>query len=406
MHTRILRFLLLIISGLFLPASFAAGSKPFTVIIDPGHGGKDTGTLGMIAKEKDIVLAVGLKLGALIKENDPDVKVIFTRNTDIFIPLDQRANIANKTKANLFISIHADHSESPNVKGVSTFTLGQNRTHENFEIAKRENSVILLEDNYKQRYEGFDPNSAESYIMFEFMQDNYMNQSIQFASILQHKFSNAGRNNRGVRQDVFLVLRCTSMPSVLVELGFLSNREEERFLLSEEGQNQMARSLYNGFTEFKKDYDRKSTGKSSLSNTSSDNNTYSEDISVKKKSSKSSIKDSSTTNTFSQKNKILKSEQPKKQALDKQSEDEIVFKIQVLASTYQLPQNDKQFKGLMLDFYIEKNLYKYTFGSFPNFEDANRKRREFKTSFPDAFIIAFKNGQKINVNEARAQKRH
>ena len=211
MHTRILRLLLLLFSGLSLPASFVAASKPFTVIIDPGHGGKDTGTLGTVAREKDIVLAVGLKLGTLIKENNPDVKVIFTRNTDVFIPLDQRASIANKTKANLFISIHADHSESPNVKGVSTFTLGQNRTHENFEIAKRENSVILLEDNYKQRYEGFDPNSAESYIMFEFMQDNYMNQSIQFASILQHKFSNAERNNRGVRQDVFLVLRCTSI---------------------------------------------------------------------------------------------------------------------------------------------------------------------------------------------------
>ena len=406
MHTRILRLLLLLFSGLSLPASFVAASKPFTVIIDPGHGGKDTGTLGTVAREKDIVLAVGLKLGTLIKENNPDVKVIFTRNTDVFIPLDQRASIANKTKANLFISIHADHSESPNVKGVSTFTLGQNRTHENFEIAKRENSVILLEDNYKQRYEGFDPNSAESYIMFEFMQDNYMNQSIQFASILQHKFSNAERNNRGVRQDVFLVLRCTSMPSVLVELGFLSNREEERFLLSEEGQNQMARSLYNGFIEFKKDYERKSTGKQSSSNTSSDNNPYIENVSVNKKSSKSNIKDSSSTSTFSRKTKILKSEQAKTEASDKQSEIEIVFKIQMLASTYKLPQNDKQLKGLMLDFYVEKNLYKYTVGSFSSFEEANRKRREFKTSFPDAFIIAFKNGQKINVNEARAQKRH
>jgi N-acetylmuramoyl-L-alanine amidase len=406
MHTSIRSLLLLFFLGLSILTSSAAAAKQFTVIIDPGHGGKDTGTLGTVAREKDIVLAVGLKLGTLIKENNPDVKVIFTRNTDVFIPLDQRANIANKTKANLFISIHADHSESPNVKGVSTFTLGQNRTHENFEIAKRENSVILLEDNYKKRYEGFDPNSAESYIMFEFMQDNYMNQSIQFASTLQHKFSNAGRNNRGVRQDVFLVLRCTSMPSVLVELGFLSNREEENYLLSEGGQNQMARSLYNGFLEFKKDYERKSTDKQSSSNTSSGNNNNTEDVSVKKRNSKNNIKDSSVIRTFSQKTKILKSEEPKNEAVDKQLENEIVFKIQLLASTYQLPQNDKQFKGLMLDFYVEKNLYKYTFGRFPSFEEANRKRREFKTSFPDAFIIAFKNGQKINVNEARALNKH
>jgi len=243
MQHKFLSLLLIIFSGLLIPATFAVAPSTFTVVIDPGHGGKDPGTLGTSVKEKDVVLSVGLKLGQLIKKQHPDVKVIYTRSTDVFIPLDQRAIIANKGKANLFISIHADHAETPIVRGSSTFTLGQNRTRENFEIAKRENSVILLEDNYKQKYEGFDPNSAESYIMFEFMQDNYMNQSIQFASTLQEKFVVSGRKDRGVRQDVFLVLRCTSMPSVLVELGFLSNHEEEQFLKSEEGRDRMALAL-------------------------------------------------------------------------------------------------------------------------------------------------------------------
>lgn len=385
-------------------ALFAATSSPFTVIIDPGHGGKDTGTLGSVAREKDIVLSVALRFGALIKENDPDVKVIFTRNTDVFIPLDQRANIANKAKANLFISIHADHSEASSVKGVSTFTLGQNRSHENFEIAKRENSVILLEDNYKHRYEGFDPNSAESYIMFEFMQDNYMNQSIQFASTLQRKFSNSGRINRGVRQDVFLVLRCTSMPSVLVELGFLSNKEEENFLKSDEGQNQMAKCLFKGFTDFKNDYERKSTGKQSSSNNNLSNNVLDKNIEIKEQTN--DFDSFSEIRAYNKPNKFFERKRTKTKASKRQAENDILFKIQMLTSIYKLSQNDKQLKGLTMDYYLEKNLYKYTLGNYSNFEEANKKRHAFKTSFPDAFIIAFKNGQKINVNEARALIKH
>lgn len=404
MHFKIIS-LFLLLSGLTFSVSFAAASSSFTVVIDPGHGGKDNGTVGSSTREKDVVLSVGLKLGKLIEENDPDVKVIFTRSTDVFIPLDQRANIANRAKANLFISVHADHSDAPYVKGASIFTLGQNRSHENFEIAKRENSVILLEDNYKQRYEGFDPNSAESYIMFEFMQDNYMNQSIKFASILQRKFNNAGRSNRGVRQDVFLVLRRTSMPSVLVELGFLSNKEEESFLKSEEGQNQMAKSLYKGFTDFKDEYERKSTGKQSASN-----NNHSYNVSEKDKAIMEKSKDIDTSSSEAIANiqpvKPTESSQPQPKLSNKQTENEIIFKVQILASTYKLPQNDKQLKGLTTDFYYEKKLYKYTYGNFMNFEDANRKRRELDASFPNAFVIAFKNGQKIDVNEAKALIKH
>ena len=396
MQHRLLNLLLILFSGLLIPASFAAAPSTFTVVIDPGHGGKDSGTLGTSIKEKDVVLSVGLKLGQLIKRQHPNVKVIYTRSTDVFIPLDQRAMIANKAKANLFLSIHADHAETPTVRGASTFTLGQNRTRENFEIAKRENSVILLEDDYKQRYEGFDPNSAESYIMFEFMQDNYMNQSIQFASILQEKFMSSGRKDRGVRQDVFLVLRCTSMPSVLVELGFLSNHEEEQFLKSEEGRDQMALALLRGFSDFKNNYERKSTGNSAIAKKVS-NEIFTEMRDSGQNQSQKTDSASKRKNVQSQTSKLS----------DKMTTDiDIIFKVQVITSSFKLKENDKKFRGNELDYFFENKLYKYTYGKFSSFDEANLKRRELRKFFPDAFVIALKNGQKIAVDDARAQTKH
>jgi N-acetylmuramoyl-L-alanine amidase len=207
-----------------------AQEKAFTVVIDAGHGGHDAGAMGSIINEKEINLAVALKLGNLISENLNDVKVVFTRKTDRFIELDERANIANRNKANLFISIHTNSLEIKNkssrlVSGTETFTLGLARTEENLEVAKRENSVILLEEDYQQKYEGFDPNSTESYIIFELMQNKYMEQSVSFASEIQKVFKSAKRSDRGVKQAGLLVLRKASMPSVLVELGFISNTD-------------------------------------------------------------------------------------------------------------------------------------------------------------------------------------
>lgn len=390
MQNKFISLLFILLAGLFVPVSFAASPSKFTVVIDAGHGGKDPGTLGSMVKEKDIVLAVALKFGRLIKQNHTDVRVIYTRSTDVFIPLDQRAILANNSKANLFISIHADHAETASVHGASTFTLGQNRTRENLEIAKRENSVILLEDNYKQRYEGFDPTVAESYIMFEFMQDNYMNQSIQFASTLQNKFVAGGRKDRGVRQDIFLVLRCTSMPSVLVELGFLSNINEERFLKSEDGQSQMAENLLKGFTDFKNNYDRKSTSGRTMSAKRNGSSTN-------KKNDQNRNQEELDSTTEETKPDVLKA---------MTSNSDIVFKIQMTSSPIKLSPNNKKLKGIPMDSFIEKKIYKYTFGSFATFEEANRKRLEFKNSFPDAFVIAFKDGQKMPIQEARAQSKH
>jgi len=290
------------------------------------------------------------------------------------------------------------------VKGASTFTLGQSRSKENLAIAKRENSVILLEDNYKQRYEGFDPTVAESYIMFEFMQDNYMNQSIQFASTLQSKFVASGRRDRGVRQDVFLVLRCTSMPSVLVELGFLSNTEEERFLKSDAGQDQMAESLFKGFTDFKNDYERKSTGSISSSNKSKTNTISRDSQSIENSFQKT---DSAIDHKRSLKQTdSLVRDKISKLLTSENSVNDIVFKIQMMTSPTLLPRNSNKFKGISMDHYYENNLYKYTYGNYTSFNEANRNRRTFKNSFPDAFIIAFDKGQKMPIEEARTKSKH
>ena len=232
-------------------------SQAFTVVIDAGHGGRDAGALGRRSREKNINLAVALALGNLIKSNLPDVKVVYTRSTDVFVELDQRARIANKAKADLFISIHTNSTASgrsgTKVCGAETYTLGMHRAAENLAVAKRENSVITLESNYEQRYEGFDPSSSESYIIFELMQDQNMAASVDFASRVQNQFrATAGRVNKGVHQAGFLVLRQTSMPSVLVELGYINNFNEETFLMSADGQQKMARSIFNAFRDYYK----------------------------------------------------------------------------------------------------------------------------------------------------------
>ncbi len=213
---------------MFFGSTFGYNSDKFVVVIDPpGHGGKDGGAVRGIYKEKDINLAVALILGDLIEENLKDVKVVYTRKKDVFIDLDKRAQIANKAKANLFISIHTNSTaaKSTTASGADTYILGLTRSAENLEVAKRENSVILLEDDYSTKYEGFDPNSTESYIIFEFMTNKYMEQSLKFATHIQKDFKNvAKRTDRGVRQAGFLVLRKSSMPSVLIELGLSITR--------------------------------------------------------------------------------------------------------------------------------------------------------------------------------------
>lgn len=231
---------------------------PFTLVIDAGHGGKDPGAQSRKAKEKNINLAVALAFGKLVEQNCPDVKVVYTRKTDVFVELNERANIANRAKADLFVSIHTNSTAAKvGPRGAETYTLGMHRAADNLAVAKRENSVITLENDYEEKYEGFDPNSSESYIIFELMQDRNMASSVKLAGLIQKQFRNhAGRVDKGVHQAGFLVLRATSMPSVLVELGYINNPSEATYLTSSAGVSALAKSIYNAFVAYKKDTKR------------------------------------------------------------------------------------------------------------------------------------------------------
>mgnify|MGYP003288665893 CR=1 FL=1 len=335
----------------------------FIVVLDPGHGGNDPGAIGRKGKEKNINLNVAIKLGKLIENNCNDTKVVYTRKNDIFVPLHKRAEIANNAKANIFISIHTNAVARKNshVRGTETYTLGLHRTEENLEVAKKENSVILIEDDYKQRYAGFNPNSSESYIIFEFMQDKNMAQSVNFATLIQKNFKGCNRIDKGVHQAGFLVLRETSMPSVLIELGYISNPSEETYLLSEKGTSELAEAIYKAFLNYK-------------GNTSK---TQTKDVKLEKKS-----------------------ESPKNSTLHTTSKP--IFKIQILASDKVIPTNSKQFKGLKpVSWYKENGMIKYTFGENEDYNKIlNIKKNIVDPKFKDAFIIAFKGEKKININQA------
>jgi N-acetylmuramoyl-L-alanine amidase len=297
------------------------------------------------------------------------VRVVFTRKTDVFIPLDSRAEIANKNKADSFISIHVNAVKKGNASGAETYVLGLGKVGENLEVAKTENSVILMEDDYLQKYEGFDPKSSESYIIFDLMQNKHMEQSIAFATDIQKYFAKANREDRGVRQAGLLVLRKTSMPAVLVELGFITNRDEERYLVSNDGQNELAQAIFMAFTTFKNNHDRKS-GNLSLNNTSTPQEQPTE----------------------SQETKTDKPSAPPPAP----SKQEAVYKIQILTSDSRLADNDKRFKGYKgVSFYMEKGIYKYTYGSSSDFSEILRLYRSTVKDFKDAFIVKIKDGKRI-----------
>lgn len=350
----------------------------FVVVIDAGHGGHDPGALGKISKEKNINLKVALKLGKLIRNNCPDVKVVYTRERDVFIPLDRRAEIANNAKADLFISIHTNAlAKNRTAKGASTWTLGLAKSDDNLEVAKRENAVILYENDYETRYAGFNPNSAESYIIFEFMQDKYMSQSVRLASLVQRQFrTTCKRVDQGVHQAGFLVLKASAMPSILIELGFISTPEEERYLNSEEGGNTLANGIYNAFLIYKNEQGSRTIGKQPEPRVAAADPLPAETATPTPAEPVSA---------------------PRKEAAD----EGLVFKIQFLTSDCLLKPNDKRLKGLKgVEHYRENGIYKYTYGASPDYNKVLRTRRSVTPLFHDAFIIAFKNGKKMNINAA------
>ncbi|WP_308773569.1 N-acetylmuramoyl-L-alanine amidase [uncultured Bacteroides sp.] len=367
------------------PQTHAAETR-FTVVIDAGHGGNDPGALGRRGKEKNINLSVALKLGRLIRQNCPDTRVVYTRERDVFVPLHRRAEIANDAKADLFISIHTNSVASRNrsVSGTETYTLGLHRTQENLEVAKKENAVILIEDDYKQRYAGFNPNSSESYIIFEFLQDKNMAQSVSFATSVQKCFRNANRTDKGVHQAGFLVLRATSMPSVLIELGYITNPTEEAYLMSEQGSSTLAKSIYRAFLNYK-------GGKVSSAQLAAEPETM------------PTPAEEETAAAPQPQAQAVRTQAPPKQDMAAASvAGKPVFKIQILTSDRKLPSRSKLFKGLSpVDSYRENGIIKYTYGADTNYNKILRlKRNKVDSKFKDAFIIAFKDGQKVNINQA------
>lgn len=386
--------------ALFFQAPASAGNdNRFTLVIDAGHGGHDPGAIGRNVKEKNINLKVALKLGRLVEQNLPDVRVVYTRDRDVFIPLHRRAEIANNVKADLFVSIHTNSLASRNsrVSGAETYTLGLHRTQENLEVAQKENSVILIEDDYKQQYAGFNPNSAESYIIFEFLQDKYMAQSVSLAQLVQRQFRNNGRQDKGVHQAGFLVLRETSMPSILVELGYITNPTEASFLISENGSATMARSIYTAIANYRNQQRNVRSG-GNRETTPVTNIPADETDSA----SREAIPEAPAVPADTRAPQVNGSEvQPDRHA-SKQEASRPVFKIQITTSSRVLPKGSRQLKGLTpVSYYKENGLVKYTYGEDTDYNRILRlKRTKVDAKFKDAFIIAFKDGQKMNINEA------
>lgn len=341
-----------------------------TVVIDPGHGGHDPGAVGRIYKEKDIALSIGLKLGGYIEGYLPDVNVVYTRTTDVFVPLHRRAQIANENKADVFISIHCNAARNRQAYGAETFVMGIHRSQENLEVAIKENAVILLEDDYDEIYDGFDPNSPESNIIFSLYQNVYLDQSLLIAKKVQDQFrERVGRNDRGVKQAGFWVLYKVAATGILVEAGFLSNEEEEKFLGSEAGQTYIASAIFRAF----RDYKYKIEGESY------DAPVIQPDIVAE--TIVEDIKENDETETL---------------------ENYISFRVQFSASSTRKPTNDPEFSALdNVKIYYLNGLYRYTTGDFNSLEDAAKWQVKVQSKgFNDAFVVAFHNDKRISREEA------
>ncbi len=403
--------LFLIMFCLFALASVSAKDK-FTVVIDPGHGGKDVGAVGAISNEKSINLNIALALGNLIERNLSDVRVIYTRKTDVFISLKGRAEIANRAKADLFISVHTNSvppTKTP-PQGFQVYTLGMHRAKDNLDVAMRENSVISLEKGYEKTYQGFDPNSSESYIMFEILQSANMEKSVELARLIQRSVcSKANRNDKGVHQAGFLVLRETSMPSCLIELGFITSNEEEQFLNSSRGIDLMARGIYEAFVEYKNIYDGKVTIpyrpstknqlpiENVLGRLSNNAKTPAEQVEMPKRIKV--VTQPRTTQTPTVKHQRNREEIHT--SLDEVSASIPLFKIQIFAINRELSLDSELFKGYKnISFEVDGNLHKYMIGANEDYYEILRLKEELKQEFPEAFIVAFKNGQRMNTGEA------
>lgn len=396
--------LLLALMCMLVVTAFAA-NKRFTLVIDPGHGGHDAGARGAISMEKNINLTVALRFGKYVEQNMPEVRVIYTRKQDVFIPLHERANIANRANADLFISVHTNALPAGKVaRGFETYTLGMHRAKDNLDVAMRENSVISMEKGFEQTYEGFDPKSSESYIIFEFIQGKNMERSVDLARMIQRSVCDSGcRPDKGVHQAGFLVLRETSMPGCLIELGFITTPDEERLLNDNAKVDDIAKGIYEAFAKYKNKYDRSVSVPYRAANRQE---------STLPKIVPDSYKEEAENRRVKKQEPVRKTRAAKTDDSDRKADtvasqsrnapkDAPVFKLQIFVSSRNLRKGDAHFKGeTEYDSFQEGNLVKYTLGASTNYNEIYRLRKEKMEKFPEAFIIAFKNGKKYDVNQA------
>ena len=396
--------LLLALMCMLVVTAFAA-NKRFTLVIDPGHGGHDAGARGAISMEKNINLTVALRFGKYVEQNMPEVRVIYTRKQDVFIPLHERANIANRANADLFISVHTNALPAGKVaRGFETYTLGMHRAKDNLDVAMRENSVISMEKGFEQTYEGFDPKSSESYIIFEFIQGKNMERSVDLARMIQRSVCDSGcRPDKGVHQAGFLVLRETSMPSCLIELGFITTPDEERLLNDNAKVDDIAKGIYEAFAKYKNKYDRSVSVPYRAANRQESTlpkivpDSYKEEAENRRVKKQEPVRRTRASKTDDSDRKADTVASQSRNA----PKDAPVFKLQIFVGNRNLRKGDAHFKGeTEFDSFQEGNLVKYTLGASTNYNEIYCLRKEKMEKFPEAFIIAFKNGEKYDVNQA------
>lgn len=373
------RFLILCLLYFFM--NVAAAQKVTTVVLDAGHGGHDTGALGRNSREKDITLALVLKLRDYIHDNMQEVKVILTREDDTFVELYRRARIANENNADLFISIHCNSTRSTSAYGVETFVMGLHKSEANLAVAKAENAAILLEDDYVEKYDGFDPNSAEGNIFFTMMQNAFLDKSLSFAGKVQHQLvDNLHMLNRGVKQAGFLVLYKTAMPGVLIETGFISNSKDEKYLLSAKGQDQIAQAIFKALRDYKNQLEHKAP--------------------VREKA------DSLIARLPVE--EVVPEADPQKPdnnsvATDKTHEGKVSFRVQFALYPAFKPIDANVFHGIdEVKMYFHGGSYKYTSGDFATMDAALQRRKLLVSKgYKDAFVVAFKGDDRISNDEAK-----
>ena len=399
-----------------LAVAATAANRKFVLVIDAGHGGHDAGALGAVVKEKTLTLRYALAFGAMVERNCPDVKVIYTRKADVFLELWQRAEIANKAKADLFVSVHINALPKGRfARGYQTYTLGKGRKgtaiDTNLDVAKRENAVILLEPNYQQIYQGYDPNSPESDIMFEFIQDKNMERSVELAKLMQlYICRSTGRQDMGAHQENLAVLRLTAMPACLMELGFITTPDEEQFMNSDQALSLYTQGFFNAFMAYKKRFNENVTVPYEPDNTPTIEVPQVVPPTLEEEAPEpipevmpvraQEIKPDPVPEVMPTPAPETSPEpaRPEEPAL---ASDVAIFKVQVTANSTKLPKNAPQLKGLdQVDYYHDGGMYKYTVGASPDYYEISRLRKQLLDRFPQAFIIAFKDGKRCDVQQA------